>query len=164
MLKTWLALAGGLIVAPWLRAPAYGISTAEPPPGAVTFCLHNPSFCTAHDEVKAPLSALPLLARINALVNDSITPEALDTAEEKRAENRNWRVLAPEGLGSCADYAWTKYMLLAWSGVPMGAMRVAEVRLPGSQELHAVLLVRSEEDLLVLDNLTTAIRPAGQTS
>src|SRR3954468_1815423 len=137
---------------------------AQPPPGAISFCLRNPSFCNGHGAATAPASALPALNSINRRVNAGISPGRLDTPEQARAENRNWRVVAPEGEGDCNEYAWTKFMLLAWSGIPMGAMRVAEVRVPQTGALHVVLLVRTDEKLLVLDNLTPTIWPAGATN
>jgi len=137
---------------------------AEPPPGAISFCLRNPSFCNGQGAATAPASAMPALISINRRVNTGISPGRLDTPEQAREENRNWRVVAPQGEGDCNEYAWTKFMLLAWSGIPMGAMRVAEVRVPQTGDLHVVLLVRTQEKVLVLDNLTPTIWPTSATN
>jgi predicted transglutaminase-like cysteine proteinase len=133
-----------------------------PPPGAIQFCVRNPSFCVAHQEVSAQASDMALLERINLLVNEGIQPDRLDTADGRREENRNWRVVAPGGVGGCVEYAQTKLLLLAWGGVPLNAMRLAQVHRNGdpADEAHAVLLVRINNVPVVLDNLTPAIRPA----
>ena len=131
------------------------------PAGGFQFCIRNPSFCGPH--APANSTDMALLVRVNRQVNDGILPDPLSTPDRKRAENGNWRVVTPGGLGGCVEYTWTKYMLLAWGGVPQGAMRFAQVHAPGSDEDHAVLLVRVKGVEVVLDNLTPVIWPADLT-
>lgn len=147
-----LCLASGLAMAGQV-APA--------PSGGFQFCIRNPSFCSTH--APANSSDMALIQLINRKVNDRILPDPLSTAERVRAENGNWRVVLPEGLGGCIEYTLTKYMLLAWGGIPVGAMRFAQVRAPGADENHAVLLVRVKGVEVVLDNLTPVIWPADLT-
>jgi predicted transglutaminase-like cysteine proteinase len=137
--------------------------SVTPPSGAVRFCISNPAYCEAHEPVSVPVSIMPTLQRINSAVNDGIVPGALDTDEQKRAEILNWRVVPFGGVGDCLEYAITKMNLLSYSGVPMGAMRLAQVRTP-RRELHAVLLVRVKGIEVVLDNLTPVIWPTDSTA
>lgn len=136
---------------------------AEPtaaPAGATQFCLRNPSFCEPHTPVSAPMSAMSVIQQVNREVNSQILPQTFSTDAEKRAENSNWRVVMPAGLGGCVEFVQTKRLLLAWAGIPMGAMRFAQVRSPTlSDQFHAVLLVRIGRVEVVLDNLSPAIWP-----
>ena len=143
--------------------PAYADMPVASPYGADQFCILSPSFCDERTTVSAPLSDMSILERINATVNVSIVPEALDTPRERRIETRDWRVVMPDMLGACVEYATTKEWLLAWGGVPEGAMRLAQVRSPRDSDptmMHMVLLVRIDGGVVVLDNLTPVIRPA----
>jgi predicted transglutaminase-like cysteine proteinase len=110
------------------------------------------SFCTAPSSAAAKLSDMAAIMRVNRQVNDAILPDPLATDAAKRAENGNWRVVMPGGVGGCVEFATTKRLLLAWAGIPTGAMRMAQVRTKDG-ELHAVLLVRVGGQTVVLDNL-----------
>jgi predicted transglutaminase-like cysteine proteinase len=111
------------------------------------------SFCTAPIASAAKPSDMAAIMRVNRQVNDAILPDPLATDAEKRAENGNWRVVMPGGVGGCVEYVQSKRFLLAWAGIPTGAMRMAQVRTKDG-ELHAVLLVRVGGQTVVLDNLT----------
>jgi len=140
----------------FLATAAYA-GPVVPPPGAVQFCVRNNSYCVSHPPASASLSDRQTIIAINDKVNKSILPDPLATDEAKRAENRNWRTVMPGGVGACNEYALTKEQLLAWAGIPMGAMQITEVRIPETGELHMVLLVRIGGALNVLDNRTPAI-------
>jgi predicted transglutaminase-like cysteine proteinase len=145
---------------------AYADIQVAAPYGADRFCILSPSFCDERTIASAPLSDMSALKRINAAVNVSIVPEALDTALERRTETRDWRVVLPDMLGACVEYATTKEWLLAWEGVPEGAMRLAQVHNPRDPDptmMHMVLLVRIDGGVVVLDNLTPVIRQANST-
>ena len=102
---------------------------------------------------------MAVLDRVNRSVNNQIVPVQARSDDEKRKANRDWRVALPGEGGNCVEYAWTKFMLLAWAGIPTGAMRFAQVRVPGSSDFHALLLVRVQNAEVALDNLTPAILP-----
>jgi predicted transglutaminase-like cysteine proteinase len=145
---------------------AYADIQVAAPYGADRFCILSPSFCDERTIASAKLSDMSALKRINAAVNVSIVPEALDTALERRTETRDWRVVLPDMLGACVEYATTKEWLLAWEGVPEGAMRLAQVHNPRDPDptmMHMVLLVRIDGGVVVLDNLTPVIRQANST-
>jgi len=130
------------------------------PAGANQFCLRNPAFCQPREIASAPASAMAVLERVNRSVNNQIVPVQARSDDEKREANRDWRVALPGEGGNCVEYAWTKFMLLAWEGIPTGAMRFAQVRVPGSSEFHALLLVRIQNTEVAMDNLTPIIWPA----
>jgi len=61
--------------------------------------------------------------------------------------------------GQCQDYAISKYLALAASGVPDSAMRVAVVHDRQTNQDHAILIVTVDGHDLVLDNMTPAVDP-----
>jgi predicted transglutaminase-like cysteine proteinase len=141
-----------------LLATTANAGTVTPPSGALQFCLRNNSFCDPHPVTSAPLTDMPTIMRVNRQVNDAILPDPLATDAAKRAENGNWRVVMPGGVGACVEYVQSKRFLLAWAGIPTGAMRMAQVRTKDG-ELHAVLLVRVGAQTVVLDNMTPVVWP-----
>jgi predicted transglutaminase-like cysteine proteinase len=64
----------------------------------------------------------------------------------------------PAVSAACVEYVQSKRFLLAWAGIPTGAMRMAQVRTKDG-ELHAVLLVRVGAQTVVLDNMTPVVWP-----
>jgi predicted transglutaminase-like cysteine proteinase len=91
------------------------------------------------------------LAKVNQDVNRAIQPAANlggVTAEE-------W-LLAPH-RGDCNDYAVTKRHELLARGWPSHSLLLAEVVI-ASGEHHLVLVVRTNEDDFILDNLTDDVR------
>jgi predicted transglutaminase-like cysteine proteinase len=141
-----------------LLATAASAEPAAAPAGALQFCIRNPSFCTSPTAAAAKLSDMAAIMRVNRQVNGAILPDPLATDAAKRAENGNWRVVMPGGVGGCVEFVQTKRALLAWAGIPTGAMRMAQVRTKDG-EFHAVLLVRVGGQTVVLDNLTPVIWP-----
>jgi predicted transglutaminase-like cysteine proteinase len=128
----------------------------------VRFCTQHPADCkVSHMEVDGkPViltrARLVDLLEVNRGVNESIKPQA----NIKSVLTDEWR-LAPS-LGDCNDYAVTKRHELLARGWPSRSLLLAEVLL-ASGEHHLVLLVRTREDDLVLDNLSWKIRPASQS-
>jgi predicted transglutaminase-like cysteine proteinase len=138
-------------------------STASPPPGFVGFCMHNPAACTNRaagpTEVALDDNIKGILLRVNSRVNDAITYE---TDMEQFGVANRWSLDAAEGYGDCKAYALAKRQALVVAGLPEGALRIAIVRTP-QDELHAVLTVDTNAGNLVLDSLTSDIRPWSQT-
>ncbi len=127
----------------------------------VRFCLHYARECEVRDgEADQGLITLTQmrltdLLEVNRVVNHLIAPRP--NPDILHAE---WHI-APR-QGDCSDYAVTKRHELLARGWPSGALLLAEVILP-SREHHLVLVVRTREDDLVLDNLSSDIRPASQS-
>lgn len=91
------------------------------------------------------------LIEVNRLVNRTISPRRYVGA----AAFDSWTI-APEA-GDCNDYAITKRSLLRQSGWPADRLLLAEVQIP-SGEHHLVLVVRLDDEDVVLDNLSGAVR------
>lgn len=127
------------------------IGTSRPalaPLGYVRYCRSNPTDCRGSEPTFLALDVgtFVLLHQINEMVNRSIrpVPESVD----------EWVGYA--SAGDCEDYALLKRVLLMQAGIPAGSLRIAVAdTLAG--EAHAVLVVRTSDGDLVLDNLTDAI-------
>jgi len=121
------------------------------------FCLRYPVECRTRKifrggPIRLSADRRVELARVNASVNERITPEP------------NLRGLAGEAWligpdrGDCNDYAVTKRHELLARGWPARALLLSEVVTTWGEH-HLVLVVRTAEGDLVLDNLTGRIRP-----
>jgi len=139
-------------------APAAPIVEASPtlaPFQHVRFCLRNPTECKsasadrAHIELTA--ETMELLQRVNRRVNAAIAP-----IRKNYASGNAWTI-AP-AAGDCNDYAVTKRHELVESGLPTKALRLAVVK-TGSGLGHLVLVASTSKGDLVLDNLSSVIRP-----
>ena len=126
------------------------------PLGFVRFCGRYPQDCAAPTQSSQPqFVALTDLRKaeleiVNSGVNHSIKASDKVTAADE------WLVEPDEG--KCTDYAITKRHELLALGWPIYSLLLAEVVIP-SGEHHLVLVVRTRENDLVLDNLTEDIRP-----
>jgi predicted transglutaminase-like cysteine proteinase len=96
------------------------------------------------------------LATVNRQVNRDIVPKS----EQGGLSAEEWR-LHPKA-GNCKDYAVTKRHELLAQGWPSSALLLSEVVMR-TGEHHMVLVVRTDEDDLVLDNLDADIRPVEST-
>ncbi len=86
------------------------------------------------------------LARINREINAYHFNDAFENYWETPAEFREYG-------GQCRDYAVAKYTALYNLGVADADMELAAVRIRRTHELHAVLIVRHQGHVYVLDNL-----------
>jgi predicted transglutaminase-like cysteine proteinase len=139
-------------------APAAPIVEASPalaPFQHVRFCLRNPTECksASADRAQIELTAetMELLQRVNRRVNAAIAPI------RKNYGSGNAWTIAP-AAGDCNDYAVTKRHELVESGLPTKALRLAVVK-TGSGLGHLVLVASTSKGDLVLDNLSSVIRP-----
>jgi predicted transglutaminase-like cysteine proteinase len=98
------------------------------------------------DRVVLSSRLMARIAAVNMRVNRSMKPR-IDAA---------WHVGGASG--DCKDYALTKRSLLDGIGFPTAATLIATARETNGQ-MHAVLVVRTDQGDLILDNLTNAIRP-----
>ncbi len=132
------------------------------PTAFIDFCSRYPEDCKVQandfDQAPVPLTQVRLaeLSKINREVNNSIKPQ--ENLGGVLAET--WLV-APSH-GDCNDYAVTKRHVLLARGWPSRSLLLAEVVLY-SGEHHLVLIVRTRDGDLVLDNLSMDIRPASQS-
>ncbi|WP_105386079.1 transglutaminase-like cysteine peptidase [Neorhizobium alkalisoli] len=123
----------------------------------VRFCRDNREDCQASQgESIVDLSPLRRaeLFRINAAVNRSMRPQYDNSSSDV------WSV--DVGSGDCEDYALTKRRKLIAAGWPARSLRMAVAR-TGAGEGHAVLVVKTSQGDLVLDNRTGMIRPWNRT-
>ncbi len=172
--KNSLIIAGAVLIAGIQGANAFGIGTGlgglkrniEPkyltdgrvalaPMGHAVFCSKHPGQCRSSGKAVVTLTAAKMqeLDQVNKGVNRQISP-VNDTGKYGWADT--WS-LAPKS-GDCEDYALTKRDELVRKGWPSRALRLAVVKTSWG-EGHAVLVVRTQDGDLVLDNRTPAIMP-----
>jgi predicted transglutaminase-like cysteine proteinase len=96
------------------------------------------------------------LNAVNRAVNQAIIPEP----NLGGVATEEWLVSPP--AGDCNDYAVTKRHVLLTHGWPSRSLLLSEVVVP-SGEHHLVLVVRTTNVDLVLDNLNANIRSVGMT-
>ena len=134
------------------------LSGADLGPFAYThFCRRYPADCDAQgsssgrDRVASNAATLRDLGSVNTAVNGAITP--MRYAGERTFDT--WRI-GPSS-GDCNDYAVTKRHLLLQRGWPSRALLLAEV-VTGWGDHHLVLVARTSNADLVLDNLSERVR------
>jgi predicted transglutaminase-like cysteine proteinase len=131
------------------------------PMAHVRFCLRYQADCEVHgiDFRRRHIALTPKrwneLNKINREVNHDIAPvSSMDVTTEQ------WSISPPSG--NCHDYAVTKRHELLARGWASRSLLLSEVVVP-SGEHHLVLVVRTRDVDLVLDNLNADIRPVGMT-
>ena len=152
-----MLLLGAMLVHP-AQASARPMRPALAPTAFSVFCVKNPPDCRRYRDGKkqADRRNLHELTKVNALVNAHIKPQSKGTGPGHDV----WQ-LAPE-RGDCNDYAVTKRHVLMMLGWSSEALRLAVV-LNNRGEGHLVVMIPSRAGNLVLDNLTSEIRPMQQT-
>lgn len=98
-----------------------------------------------------------LLARVNSEVNK------IDFVPDDAVYAKGWHYWPTEIEfvnfgGMCRDYATEKYRVLRRAGIADADMEIAVVIINKTQELHAVLTVRHQSKLYVLDNIKSALQ------
>lgn len=117
----------------------------------IRFCREQPEDCRptgGSAATRVPASAWKTVERINRSVNRAIRPRS----------DKTDRWDADVSAGDCEDYVLTKRRQLIAAGIPSGALRIAVAR-TGAGEGHAILIARTGEGDLILDNRTDTIRP-----
>jgi predicted transglutaminase-like cysteine proteinase len=120
------------------------------------FCLSYPEECKVHRMAfrRAPMqldrARWDELVQVNRNVNRNISP--LRNTGGVWADV--WRI--SPGKGDCNDYAVTKRHVLLKRGWPSRSLLLAEVK-TGSGEHHLVLVVRTRQGDLVLDNIRRSV-------
>lgn len=125
--------------------------SARGPESFQVFCAVNPRECQPGGDAKIALDSdvMRLLNRVNARVNRAIRPR-LDSPLVQV-----WRV--NPSVGDCKSYVVSKRHELIRAGLSPSALRVAYVKTRDGQG-HAVLVVKTHNGDLTLDNLTGEIR------
>jgi predicted transglutaminase-like cysteine proteinase len=137
-------------------------SPALPPIGHTRFCLRYPEDCRVQgiDFRRRNMALMPeRWAELN-LVNRQVNRDIVAEVTPGNGVTEEW-VIAPPA-GDCKDYAITKRHELLSRGWPSRALLLSEVVVP-SGEHHLVLVVRTKDVDLVLDNLNGNIRPVTMT-
>lgn len=136
-------------------------SPVLPPVGYTLFCMRYPDDCKVHGldfrrrNIKLTELRWSELNTVNTEINRGIVPESVTDAGPLE-----WTI-APQA-GDCTDYATTKRHQLLMLGWPSRALLLAEVMLPSGAH-HLVLVVRTTQMDLVLDNLDPNIRMPAMT-
>jgi predicted transglutaminase-like cysteine proteinase len=131
------------------------------PMAFVTFCERYPQDCDIRgaadrgDLVSLTEMRRTELLQVNKEVNRTIRPR------EKTGDDSSQEWLVSPREGNCTDYAVTKRHKLLAYGWPSHALLLTEVIVP-SGEHHLVLVVRTRDDDLVLDNLDERVRSVSQ--
>lgn len=132
-------------------------AAVHPPAGFVSFCMRNPTQCK---DDRPPDSAVHLDAKTRGLivsVNDRVNRTTTWVDDETLTGQREHFGFVRNGKGDCDDIALTKREILHSGGIPLHDLRLAIGRNPKG-ELHAVLLVTTDQGDLVLDSPDTQIR------
>jgi len=118
------------------------------------FCAKHRNECASSSRTQVTMSAdlLTSLKQVTIQVNRAIRP--------KRDKADTWD-LNPRA-GDCEDYVLSKRSALIRNGVAPGALRIAYTH-TGWGEPHAVLVVKTNEGDLVLDNLNNAVKSLRST-
>lgn len=135
--------------------PSAAVAASKAPLGYQLMCLKSPQECKGGGpaSVKATEDVLRMLKRVNAQVNRAITPR-----NDRGADV--WTASASSG--DCEDYVLAKRRALMKAGFSASALRIAYVKTRRG-EGHAILVVKTSRGDLVLDNLTSAIKPLSQS-
>lgn len=129
------------------------------PPGAASICRSYDWACARSGEIRMlGEETLQVIRRVNAHTNRTVRP--ITDMQQYRLEER-WSLPTARG-GDCEDYALYKKRELIRAGVPPEQLLLAAV-LDRKRQFHAVLIVRTGTQDLVLDNLTNRIVPWHKT-
>jgi predicted transglutaminase-like cysteine proteinase len=127
-------------------------SSAIAPFGWTDFCNRYRGECIDNDLPPRRVFLSPEtwkdLRRVNDMVNRMIEP-VTDQAHWHVAERWDFPT---DGKGDCEDYALLKRKLLIERGYARQALLLTVVSRPEDEEGHAVLMVRSNNGDLILDN------------
>ncbi len=141
----------------WATGSAF-IQTAvssPPPSGARQLCYQYVWACAKKGSARlSSTNELQLVKQINRRVNAS-TREVTDQTQYKTREH--WALPTSMG-GDCEDFALLKKRDLIKAGIDPSKLLLATV-LDTRRNAHAVLVYRSSQGDLVLDNLTNRIKP-----
>jgi predicted transglutaminase-like cysteine proteinase len=126
------------------------------------FCMHYQADCEVQGvdfrrrNIALTEERWKELTTVDRQVNRDIRPQR----KEGGLLTEEWLVAPP--AGDCHDYAVTKRHELLARGWPSRSLLLSEV-ITASGEHHLVLIVRTKDADLVLDNLSANVRPISMT-
>lgn len=131
------------------------VSTSPPPSGAQQLCRQYSWACSSQRSVSlSSQQEMKIVQQVNRQVNAS-TREITDQSQYRTREY--WALPTTRG-GDCEDFALLKKRDLINAGIDPNKLLIATV-LDTRRNAHAVLIYRSAQGDLVLDNLTNRIKP-----
>ena len=95
-------------------------------------------------------------------VNNHVNSTIVEVSDMQQYGREDVWTLPTSGKGDCEDFALLKRKLLVQRGWPASALSIS-LGMTAQGEAHAVLTVATAQGDYVLDNLRTAVLPAGQT-
>ncbi len=95
-------------------------------------------------------------------VNDHVNSTIVEVSDMEQYGREDVWTLPTSGKGDCEDFALLKRKLLVQRGWPASALSVS-LGMTAQGEAHAVLTVATNQGDYVLDNLRSAVLPAGRT-
>lgn len=121
------------------------VGAARPPVGFAEACANYKWLCgiQVRSAAVAPLEIRNVAASINAQVNRTIA--------SREPVAMKWS-LPSAGAGDCVSYALLKLRMLLDAGVPPQRVFIATVQTTSGED-HAVVVVRTDQEDLILDNL-----------
>jgi predicted transglutaminase-like cysteine proteinase len=149
------ALPGTLAASLMTMALVSPVSAASSAPlGFQVLCLQHPEECRGGGSSSVSLTdtLLGQIEHINSQVNRSIRPQ-----NDRGGDV--WTIGASSG--DCEDYVLSKRRALIDAGLPPSSLRIAYVKAQGVD--HAILIVKTDQSDLVLDNLASKIVPFQNT-
>jgi predicted transglutaminase-like cysteine proteinase len=153
MIRTRRLVAGLALV---IVTATTGLAAAAPAPvGFQIMCLQFPGECQGGGSHQVPLTeaVLTKINNVNAQVNQAIQPRNDSGADI-------WSIGVSSG--DCEDYVLSKRRALIQGGFPASALRLAYVKTRGNED-HAILIVKTDDVDLVLDNLAAQVLPLAKT-
>ena len=132
------------------------------PMAHVRFCLRYHEECEVRqvDFRRRNIALTPNRWKELNVVNRKVNREIIPEPNSGGVMAEEW-LLSPKA-GDCNDYAVTKRHLLIAHGWPSRVLLLSEVVVPSGQH-HLVLVVRTKNADLVLDNLNANVRPVSMT-
>lgn len=129
-------------------------TSVSAPAGASSLCSQYDWACARTGKTQAiDLAAIAVAQKINTAANRKVRPVS-DVAQWSIAER--WTLPTARG-GDCEDYALLKKMMLIQAGFSPDQLLIATV-LDRQRRSHAVLVLRTGTQDLVLDNMTGRIK------
>lgn len=138
------------------------VADASAPIGWTGFCKAQPAECAAgqksDETIALDRDRKAQMRQINDLVNHEIRGVGdNDHYGIYKLGIVNWWTYPDDGAGNCNDYVLLKKKLLVEAGWPRSALLLTVV-LDTHNEGHLILMVRTSDGDLILDNLTDAIK------
>ncbi len=131
------------------------VSASPPPSGAQQLCRQYSWACSSQRSASmSSQQEMKIVQQVNRRVNTS-TQEVTDQSQYRTREH--WALPTSRG-GDCEDFALLKKRDLIKAGIDPNKLLIATV-LDTRRNAHAVLIYRSAQGDLVLDNLTNRIKP-----